>query len=464
VTTAGVVTIVGPGITVITAMQQASGAYLAGSITTTLKVLNNQVLSLFGGTLAPTLGAFTLPSNLVIGQTYTITPPASTSRGAFSYTSSDPTVASIVGNNSFLYNARGLTIITATQAAYGGYASASVSSTINTLFTYTTTAPIVLSNVVDSTDGNTYTNFIFTASGNIQFSGLQTNKNVYLLAVGGGGGGGGDNGPFRGGGGGGGGGYVQTRIYPQFSDTITVNIGSGGASASVGIGITGGNTTVIGNASNINVTAYGGGGGGASYSNSILSAGPIYGSTGGDGRDLGTTSYLAVSQSPSQNIGNGNVLAAMYQGYHGGAALRTGWGGGGGGGGAGAVGGNGNGGGGANNAIPGPGGNGAQYTLNGMSSTYKNYYWAGGGGASNDGAGGSTISAGNGGLGGGGGGLSNYSGASSTGGGSALNSGQNGAVTGGNGGANTGGGGGGFEGGCTGGNGGSGIVILMVQQ
>jgi hypothetical protein len=447
---------------VITAVQQASGAYLAGNTTATLKVFSNQVLSLFAGTLVPTLGAFTLPSILTVGSTYTITPPTSNSFGAFTYTSSNPTVASIVGNNSFIYNASGVTIITATQAAYGGYSSASVSSTIiTTKFIYTTTAPIVIPNVVDSRDGNTYTNFIFTASGNIQLSNLSTNKNVYLLAVGGGGGGGGG---VQGGGGGGGGGFMQTRIYPSNTDTLTITIGSGGSGGSTAVssgtpGITGGNTTITSNNSNISITAYGGGGGAIPFN---IPSGTIYGSTGGAGRGVGSTSYLAVTQTPSQNIGNGNTLTATYEGNHGGASLTVSWGGGGGGGGAGAIGMNGSSNGSQGGEIPGNGGSGAQYSLYGIASPYNGYYWAGGGGASRAGG----IAA-NGGIGGGGGG-NTPSGTTTAGGGSAINSGGNGTLAlAGIGGANTGGGGGGggsSQSASDGGVGGSGIVILMVQE
>jgi len=337
------------------------------------------------------------------------------------------------------------------------------SPTVNSLTPYqttiTSTASIVVSNIVDSRDGNTYTNYIFTASGSINLVGLPTNKKVYLLAVGGGGGGGGGTG-----GGGGAGGLVQTQLYPSSTETIMVNIGLGGAMSA-----NGNNTTVVSSSSNINVIAYGGGAGGL-YT--ATPTGPIYGSTGGNGRD-GTGSapnlnVLAVTQSPSQNIGNGNTLAPTYQGNTGGASLVAGWGGGGGGGGAGSVG--------ANGSrgiilaqeyeIDGSGGIGAKYNLYGMASPYNDYYWAGGGGSN---VSSTSTNQGTGGIGGGGGG-GGYNGSNPTtgglGGGTAINPGGAGTVSSsGNGGANTGGGGGGgaYQS-LTGGTGGSGIVILMVQQ
>lgn len=76
----------------------------------------------------PTLGAFTVPAQLIGAAPFTLTPPTSTSPGAFTYTSSNTSVATINGNTVTIVGT-GSTLITATQAAAGGYSSASTSTT-----------------------------------------------------------------------------------------------------------------------------------------------------------------------------------------------------------------------------------------------------------------------------------------------------------------------------------------------
>jgi hypothetical protein len=87
----------------------------------------------FGGTTAyydnlyfwkvanpPTITNFTIPAQVVGAAPVTITAPTSNSAGAFIYTSSNPSVATIVGNVITIVGG-GTSIITATQAAAGGF-------------------------------------------------------------------------------------------------------------------------------------------------------------------------------------------------------------------------------------------------------------------------------------------------------------------------------------------------------
>jgi hypothetical protein len=85
---------------------------------------------------APTLSNFTIPTQYTGTAPFTITPPTSNSNGAFTYSSSNPAVATVSGSTITIVGA-GSTIITATQAAAGAYSS----GTITTTFVVTTAPP-----------------------------------------------------------------------------------------------------------------------------------------------------------------------------------------------------------------------------------------------------------------------------------------------------------------------------------
>ena len=104
-----VITIVSGGETTITATQAAIGDYNEASITTTFTVLRT-----------PSLTNFTIPTKEIIDDPFTITPPTSDSGGAFTYTSSDPSVATVFEDVITIVSG-GETTITATQAAFGYY-------------------------------------------------------------------------------------------------------------------------------------------------------------------------------------------------------------------------------------------------------------------------------------------------------------------------------------------------------
>ena len=71
----------------------------------------------------PTLGAFSVPAQLVGTPDFALTAPTSNSAGAFSYTSSNTNVATIVGGSNLHIVGVGTSNITVTQAANGAYGS-----------------------------------------------------------------------------------------------------------------------------------------------------------------------------------------------------------------------------------------------------------------------------------------------------------------------------------------------------
>ena len=101
----GSVRIFKPGRTIITASQAVSGNYSAASKTMTLTV-----------SAAPTYVALEDFQKVVGDPAQTILPPASTSAGAWTYTSSNPEVVSVSGQKLTFGNA-GSAVITLTQAA-----------------------------------------------------------------------------------------------------------------------------------------------------------------------------------------------------------------------------------------------------------------------------------------------------------------------------------------------------------
>jgi uncharacterized protein YjdB len=123
------VTLVDDGETTITATQAASGDYLSNSITAQLVV-----------TLPPaTLSNFSVPSKVLGDAPFELTDPSSNSTGAFTYSSSDETVATVSGSTVTIVGA-GETTITATQAASGNYLSNSITAQLVVV------APATLSN------------------------------------------------------------------------------------------------------------------------------------------------------------------------------------------------------------------------------------------------------------------------------------------------------------------------------
>lgn len=111
------VTITGAGSAVITATQAANGNYSSGSVTLQFTV----------GTVVPALSNFPNINTTFGNAPFALTAPTSPSAGAITYASSDPGVATIVGNTVTIVGA-GNAVITATQAADGNYAGSSITA------------------------------------------------------------------------------------------------------------------------------------------------------------------------------------------------------------------------------------------------------------------------------------------------------------------------------------------------
>ena len=109
------VTIVGAGICTITATQAETTNYTSGSTSAPLQV--NQA--------TPTITNFSIPTKTILDSSFAITQPNSNSTGAFSYSSSNGTVATVSGNIVTIIGL-GETVITATQAETTNYTSGSI--------------------------------------------------------------------------------------------------------------------------------------------------------------------------------------------------------------------------------------------------------------------------------------------------------------------------------------------------
>ena len=184
------VTAVGAGNTTITATQAANGSYLEGSITATFTVSN---------LIIPTINALTLPTIAMGDAPFSLTDPISNSSGAFTYTSSNTSVATISGSTVTIVGV-GSTTITATQAAVGSYDTASVSATL-TVNIPSAPIPTKASEDVISVYSDTYTNVtgtnfnpnwgqttqfaVFNASGNptLRYSNLNYQGNQFASAI-----------------------------------------------------------------------------------------------------------------------------------------------------------------------------------------------------------------------------------------------------------------------------------------
>ncbi len=109
----------------------------------------------------PKITGFSVPANLLLGAApFTLTDPVSNSTGAFTYTSSDVTVATISGKVVTIVGA-GSTVITANQAPAGSYSKGSASATLVVSYPPpTSAAPTPTKSAVNviSLWGKTYTN------------------------------------------------------------------------------------------------------------------------------------------------------------------------------------------------------------------------------------------------------------------------------------------------------------------
>lgn len=109
---------------------------------------------------SPTITNFSVPAKNIDDDAFTITPPTSNSPGSFTYSSSNDSVATIVGNV-ITIEGGGTSIITATQAAAGGFGPGTITASFVVSFPSPTSAaptPTVPADRVLSVFSNAYTN------------------------------------------------------------------------------------------------------------------------------------------------------------------------------------------------------------------------------------------------------------------------------------------------------------------
>ena len=134
----------------------------------------------------PSITGFTIPTQTYTGSnfTYTITDPSSNSTGAFTYSSSNTSVATVSGNV-LTIKAIGTSTITATQAADANYLTGSALATLTVDYPAPGTAaavPAKSSNDVISLFGDTYTNVAGTNWGPIWGGPTQGQYNAVTIA------------------------------------------------------------------------------------------------------------------------------------------------------------------------------------------------------------------------------------------------------------------------------------------
>lgn len=151
-------TVVGVGTTTITAVQAADSGYGSTTSTATFTVTELE---------PPTFGSFNVPSKMTGSLPFQLTAPTSNSGGAFSYTSSNIAVATISGTTVTVVGV-GSSIITATQAAFGTFASGTTTAT------FTVTANIPMPNIA-SDNFDAAAGSALTANGWVAHSSSATN-------------------------------------------------------------------------------------------------------------------------------------------------------------------------------------------------------------------------------------------------------------------------------------------------
>jgi Secretion system C-terminal sorting domain len=104
----------------------------------------------------PTITGFTVPAKIIGDPNFTLTPPTSNSTGAFTYLSSNTSVATISGSTVTITGI-GTSIITANQAAAGAYSAGSITTTLTVTPAAAPTPTVAAANVI-SLFSNAYTN------------------------------------------------------------------------------------------------------------------------------------------------------------------------------------------------------------------------------------------------------------------------------------------------------------------
>jgi formylglycine-generating enzyme required for sulfatase activity len=111
----------------------SSQGYVNTLPTTTVATGGFRVASITGMPLGlksnPIVGVFSIPAKVYGSAAYTLTPPTSTSSGAWSYSSGNTNVATVSGNTVTIKGA-GTAVITASQASSGNYNAASTTANL----------------------------------------------------------------------------------------------------------------------------------------------------------------------------------------------------------------------------------------------------------------------------------------------------------------------------------------------
>jgi hypothetical protein len=128
------VSIVGAGSTTITASQANTSVYGSATVSATLTV--SQATTVLSG--------FSVPAKIIGEADFNIVPPTTNSNGAITYTSSNPSVATVVANTITLVGL-GITTITAVQAATANYTPRTISTILPVTLLSTVLSNFVIS-------------------------------------------------------------------------------------------------------------------------------------------------------------------------------------------------------------------------------------------------------------------------------------------------------------------------------
>jgi uncharacterized protein YjdB len=163
------ISIVGAGTSTITATQSSTTNYSSGTVTATFQV--NQA--------SPTITNFSVPTKVLGDSPFNIVDPSSNSTGAFTYTSSNTSVATISGRTITIVGA-GTSTITATQSSAGNYTSGTITAT----FQVNQTSPTITNfSVPTKTFGDTSFNIVDPSSNSTgSFIYISSNSSVATIS------------------------------------------------------------------------------------------------------------------------------------------------------------------------------------------------------------------------------------------------------------------------------------------
>ena len=175
------VTLVAPGISIITAVQAANGIYRSSSISAVLTVG-------LGSNTNPVITNFTPLSKYLSDLPFTISSPTSTSNSPFTYFSSMPSVGTINGTTTTI-KGLGVSTVTAIQPASGSFNAASISTTLTVTnappaISYTTpniyTKGVAIANLTPVSTGGAVSSY--SISPQLPYGGLTFNATTGVIS------------------------------------------------------------------------------------------------------------------------------------------------------------------------------------------------------------------------------------------------------------------------------------------